>query len=393
MRIVALHTDFRLYWPARLKKLSSDLERRGDKLTIIEISGKGSPYAFASKEIHTDLDWICLYPDGKMEDIPPGKAKKEIFELLNKINPDAILSGAIAFPSGASAVDWAKKNNKAVVIFDDSKLEDVPRNFIVNGVKRAIYSNVDAILCPAEDWLPTFQHWGFNKEAVFFGEDVVDNSFWNKKADYTKSLPKHYFLTVGRQIERKNFIGLLNAFYSMQTSNPESKYELVLIGNGPQRESLENSVPDQLKNKVHFIDFQSQEDLREIYQRASVFILPSQSEQWGLVVNEAMAAGLPVIVSRQCGCAASLVQQNGFLFHANDTEQLVRILQKVDSLEKVVLKEKGNRSLEIIREWDLDRFSTGAIDAIDYATNHKRKPFYFLGKIILQKWNGRYNQG
>ncbi|MDL2323427.1 glycosyltransferase family 4 protein [Bacteroidales bacterium OttesenSCG-928-A17] len=395
MRIVALHTDFRLYWPARLKKLSSDLEQRGDELTVVEISGKGSPYSFASKETNADLNWICLFPNERMEDLNPKEAKTTVLQKLDKLMPDAILSGSIAFSSGAAAVDWAKRNDKAVVIFDDSKLEDVPRNFIVNSVKKIIYSNVDAVLCPAEDWLNTFRFWGFKKEAVFFGEDVVDNQFWTRKTTGTQELPDRYFLAVGRQIERKNFIVLLNAFYLFRKNNPDSTYELVLVGDGPERKELEKRVPEEIKNKVHFFNFKEQEELREIYQRASVFILPSLSEQWGLVVNEAMAAGLPVIVSKQCGCASSLVSenQNGFLFNAGDTEQLVAVLQKINKLKDLELKNMGKKSQEIISQWDLDRFSKGAIDAVYYAVNNRRKPFYFLAKFLLNKWNGRYNQG
>jgi Glycosyltransferase len=394
MKVVALHTDFRLYWPARLKKLYADLLQQGNELIVIEIAGRGSPYFFAEKEENRTLFWRCLFPEERMEDINPKTAKEKILKELDQIMPDAVLSGAIAFPSGASAVDWAKRNNKAVVIFDDSKLEDVPRNFMVNKIKKTIYSNVDAVLCPAKDWLPTLRYWEFKKEAVFFGENVVNNQFWSKKTNYIQTLPEHYFLTVGRQIERKNFIGLLNAFYSLHAYNPESKYELVLIGNGPERETLENSVPDKMKNKVHFLDFKSQDELREIYQRATFFILPSIAEQWGLVINEAMAVGLPVIVSKQCGCASSLVKdhQNGFIFDTNNIAELNDVLQNADRLNADQLKKMSNISLDIIQQWDLDRFSSGAREAIQYGINNKKRSS-FLSKILLSKWNGRYNQG
>lgn len=393
MKVVALHTDFRLYWPARLKHLSLELEKRGDQLTIIEIAGKGSPYAFASESNDRPDNWLCLFPEEKIEDIDPKAAKKEIFKLLNEIRPEVIIAGAIAFPSGASAVDWAKRNNKAVVIFDDSKLEDVPRGFIVNTIKKMVYANVDAIFCPAEDWIDTFQYWGFSKEAVFFGEDVVDNHYWNIKTNDTQSLPKKYFLSVGRQIERKNLKTLVDSFCLLHKQHPDTGYELVLVGNGPQRKELEYSIPIQMKEKIHFLNFKSPVDLREIYQRAAFFVLPSRSEQWGLVVNEAMAAGLPIAVSRQCGCALSLVQrnENGFVFDANDVSELTNILIKVDQLsdeERMLMAEK---SKEIIARWDLDRFSSGAIAAMEYAKENKKQPSSIFEKYLLRMWNGRYN--
>ena len=390
MRIVALHTDFRIYWPARLRHLSKKLQERGDDLFVIEIAEKGSNYAFAGHDEDNSIHWICLFPNDRIEDINPAIAKKAAIAKLNELNPDVVLSGAIAFESGATAVDWAKANDKAVVIFDDSKLEDVKRNYIVNTVKKIIYSYVDAIFCPAKEWLDTYIYWGFKEDAVFYGVDVVDNAFWQQESKSPDKGYTDYFLCVGRQVKRKNFQMVIDAFQTMQ---PERKVDLVLIGEGPERVSLENSVVGELKNRIHFLPFQDQTSLRSIYKHAITFILPSYLEQWGLVVNEAMACGLPVIVSNRCGSAQPLVKQgkNGFLFSPDNVLELRSCMEKMANLSTEEMNAMKQESLEIISQWGLDRFSEGAMAAIDYSLNNKRKPCYFLGKYLLRKWKGKYN--
>lgn len=197
MRIVALHTDFRIYWPARLKALNEALKRSGDTLHVIEIAGAGSPYSFAVKEKNTDLSWHILFPDEKPENLSGAKIKPKLFSLLDELNPDVIIAGAIAFPSGALATHWAHLKKKKIIIFDDAKINSVPRNFLVNLIKRSVYNEVDALLYPAESWDNTGNFWGFDKERIFYGLDVVDNDFWGKSY-HSKIKHDDFFVAVGR---------------------------------------------------------------------------------------------------------------------------------------------------------------------------------------------------
>ena len=104
MKIVALHTDFRIYWPARLKALNDSLESQNATLDVIEIAGKGSPYVFSNSQENKMLNWHILFPQCGPEQLKGKHIRKKLFNLLNKINPDVIIAGAIAFPSGALAV-------------------------------------------------------------------------------------------------------------------------------------------------------------------------------------------------------------------------------------------------------------------------------------------------
>ena len=94
-------------------------------------------------------------------------------------------------------------------------------------------------------------------------------------------------------------------------------------------------------------------------------------EQWGLVVNEAMAAGLPVLVSERCGCFADLVIKgvNGFGFDPYNSEQLTKLMLKISS-DDCDREKMGQASLKHIEKYSPDYFAQGFVKAVEYATTH-----------------------
>jgi glycosyltransferase involved in cell wall biosynthesis len=110
----------------------------------------------------------------------------------------------------------------------------------------------------------------------------------------------------------------------------------VLLGDGELRSSLESQVSRLgLQGSVLLPGFKQYPELPEYYARAGAFIHASTTEQWGLVVNEAMASGLPVLVSNRCGCARDLVQDgvNGFTFDPYNVEQMAELMVRVWTME------------------------------------------------------------
>lgn len=393
MRIVALHTDFRIYWPARLKALKDFLYSKGHTLDIIEIAGKGSHYEFAEKEDSSSLPWHILFPESRPEDLSGSRIKPLLFKKLNAIRPDVIIAGAIAFPSGALAVAWGQKNKARVIIFDDAKTEAVRRNGLTNFIKRAVYQGVDAMLYPAPDWIPTGQFWGFSEEQLFYGVDVVDNAFWEKKRDNCP-IDGDFMVAVGRQIPKKGFITLLQAYSLYLKTTKATAYKLVLIGDGPEHQALVDYIQEnKLDKHVQRIPFLSQEELAEIYQRAKCLICSSNNQEtWGLVINEAMACGCPIIASNECGATHTLVQDgiNGFRFSYGDIKELsdkIAALHQLDTKSHLAMCQA---SKIIIADWGLERFCQGCYDAILYATNHKKRKASLLQRTIISIWKGRY---
>lgn len=396
--LVVLHTDLRIYWRSRLLNLQKVLFKIGIRLDIIEIAGKGSPYAFEKSEPkNEDLNWHILFPEKGAEDVPSSVSQKAISELLKELDPDVVLAGAIAFQSGAGALKWKAVTGKPIIIFDDARPEDVKRNRFVNAIKKIFYHDVDAILCPAPSHSRGFIEWGFKKKEIFYGVDVVDNELFEKiyfnpqKPIETDIIPPPYFLAIGRQIEKKNWTALLSAFIQYKNEYKGSLLNLVFIGDGPLHQSLFNAA--ERRNDIFFIPFVQQSSIVQYYHQAKGLILPSRyGETWGLVINEAMAAGLPVLVSKECGSAQTLVKEgiNGWTFDPNNPEEMYDAISKLDHLSHVQWEKMSQSSIEIIKEWGLPRFSQGVLDALLYISTNRKSRTGWLSKILLKFWNGRY---
>lgn len=404
MKIAFVHTDLRLYWHARLQALQQQTKKNGWHFQVIEIAGDGSPYAFSgANSLPGNEWWSIIFPNDKMENIPPSLAAMRLYQELDKVDPDVVVAGAIAFPSGAASVRWARQRGKRVIIFDDARMQDVVRNGLVNWVKRRIHNNVDAILTPAPSHIPDYQRFGFRLEQIFFGVDVVDNVFFQERAvnarhDIDKireqfGLPKRFLLGVGRQILKKNWHGALDAWQKFKELYPASDLSLVLVGNGPCHDALRTKVQHSGIPDVYFYDFMGTNDISLFYACAEGLLLTSNpGETWGLVVNEAMAAGLPVLISRACGCAQTLVQEeiNGWLFDGGSESDICDAIIKLDQVSPVAWQAMSGASQALISNWGLERFVRGVCDAVDFVVVQPTKKIRVVDRLILKLWNGRY---
>lgn len=138
-----------------------------------------------------------------------------------------------------------------------------------------------------------------------------------------------YVVTVGQFIERKGFDLLLQAWKDVNL--PEA--ELLLIGGGGKRPEYEEFLRANHVRNVTILDFLNKEALFEYYKACDLFVLPTREDVWGLVINEAMACGLPVISSDRCNAALELTVsgENGILYPVNDTAALGDALRKLIS--------------------------------------------------------------
>lgn len=156
-------------------------------------------------------------------------------------------------------------------------------------------------------------------------------------------------ITVGQFIYRKGFDVLLRAWAKV-----DSEYELYIIGAQPTVEYKEIREKLQLSN-VHFEGFKTKEQLKSYYQAADLFVFPTREDIWGLVINEAMANGLPVITTDKCVAGLELIEngKNGYIVPANNDAELankiIEILQNDAEREEMArhsLEQIGNYTIE-----------------------------------------------
>lgn len=163
-------------------------------------------------------------------------------------------------------------------------------------------------------------------------------------------------------------------------------WSLVLLGDGPLKSDLCRLISDlRLDACVHLPGFKQYHELPVYYGLASAFVHASTTEQWGLVVNEAMASGLPVLVSNRCGCAQDLVKEgvNGFTFDPCNIEQLAQLMLKLSTLNNQ-LSTLGSASRELISQWGPERFASGLKSAVESAMGVGPKRAGIVDRFLLR---------
>ena len=231
-----------------------------------------------------------------------------------------------------------------------------------------IFSNKRVLGLPGGTGLhrKLFANYGMPSSRIFLLPMVVDNNKFTMPLAHElfDKKPTLKFIFVGRLIPLKNLKLLIRSFQTV--IKKQENIRLNIIGDGDCRNEIEKLIANtpQLKLLGKKIDF----DLFQEYKAANVLILPSFSEQWGLVVNEAMAAGLPVVCSSAVGAAHDLVLKpdTGWVFEDNNEEELTALLLDiVENPEQI--KQKAIRAQEFMRNyWNYDLYKASLNQIIDY---------------------------
>lgn len=196
-------------------------------------------------------------------------------------------------------------------------------------------------------------------EKVFIAYNTVDTDFFMQRCSQLKSKKdelknkmgiknKITVLYIGQLIERKNVKYLLKAYSKLKDGLDVA---LLIVGDGDQKNELKDLCIKDNINDVFFVAFKQKEELPQYYAMSDLFVLPSVQEVWGLVLNEAMASGLPVITTNKVGASVDLIKngENGYVVEPSNTEQLYEAMKKILSDPKI-RESMGKRSQEIIEE-------------------------------------------
>jgi glycosyltransferase involved in cell wall biosynthesis len=150
--------------------------------------------------------------------------------------------------------------------------------------------------------------------------------------------------------ERKHCDHLLEAYIQLRQQTQLSP-QLLIVGDGEKRQQLEERARSSGVDGIHFAGFRNQSELPRFFDLSTMFVLPARHEPWGLIVNEAMAAGKTVIASDQVGAAADLLHpgKNGFIFPMGDIAALRDAI--IETLAPGVAETMGEHSREILSTW------------------------------------------
>lgn len=221
-------------------------------------------------------------------------------------------------------------------------------------MKTRFVEKADGILVPgrgSHDYVKRM-----NPRAVYVAPNVVDNRRFARPEEPSTS-QDFKFIFIGRLHEDKGVDDLLTAWRHL----PEESFRLVIVGDGP----LDGLVRDAANRdpRIHFVGHVDRDELATLLRASDAFVFPSRSDPWGLVINEAMAAGLPVISTPAPGAVDDLVEDsvNGYIVPTRDPLALSEAMAELASSRERA-QAMGRRSLEIIERYSPEAAARGFHD-------------------------------
>jgi glycosyltransferase involved in cell wall biosynthesis len=299
--------------------------------------------------------------DVPYEEVRSKEAAAYVWRSLSELRPRVVIISGYYDVAAWTAWLWAKQNKAGTILWAESNEFDHPRQAWKELPKKLFVAGCDLAHVYGSSNREYIRKLGMADEKIFIKRAVADTENFLSVADGqpSKTGPR-VLLYVGRFSPEKNLPFLLRAFGKLRQDPENPKMMLDLVGYGPSENELRGLTEELgLSGVVRFRGKFPQAELPAIYRSADAFVLPSAIEPWGLVVNEAMLSGLPVLVSTQCGCAADLARpETGWTFSPWDEAELFRLLEVVAYAPREELAAKGRAALDVALEYSPQNCAT-----------------------------------
>ena len=366
MKDIKVAIQYPSFGPQHPPRLEAIYERRPTPDSVVvamEMFRKDSDYEWRPVRVKSNTYQRYTVVDDESASARKkyGKLREEVFRALDDISPDVLVVNGWGHRESRISLDWCRKNRCGIVILSDSVRENRVRFWPLELYKKWLLRGIRAGFAAGTPQARYLKYLGIPPQNIFHpGSCVVDNDYWYDMATNIRGtseiyrekfgLPERYFLSVARFLDWKNIPFLIRSYDLYKKEEKDNAIDLVICGSGSDEDRIRAEIERLKLSSVHLHGFRQVDELPVYYGLASCFILPScRFECWGFVVNEAMASGLPVLVSNMVGSAEDLVTEgvNGHTFDPNNEEELAILMSKVVSDEKERMK-MGKKSLRMI---------------------------------------------
>ncbi len=299
---------------------------------------------------------------------------KLLVKELKQFAPELMVINGYVGSVQEKAIRYCKRNKIPYAIESDTPLR-IPSNPLKAVIKNYLLNHrLNNKLCygfaggtPQKE---NFLHYGISEDRCFIMPMSVSEKRFEKEVNKLPAkeelkrdnnlVGKSVFLYAGRLAEEKNVKLLLKAFKKIESKDTA----LLILGAGAENADLIDFVSRNQMENVYFKGHVIFPEIVKYYKMADCFVLPSKAEPWGLVVNEAMSVGLPVILSSAVGCAKDLLKdnKNGFFFESENEEDLVKCFKSAMAAD---LHQMGEESKRIIEGWGMDNYLKAFNEAIE----------------------------
>ncbi|HTT75065.1 MAG TPA: glycosyltransferase family 4 protein [Candidatus Binataceae bacterium] len=289
------------------------------------------------------------------------------------------------------AILYARANRVPVLLRGDSRFGPptprTPNHQLKHLLLPRLFGFVDAFLAIGSANRDYYRHYGVSEDRIFMTPYAVDNDFFTAGAEAAsrrrEAFRAELALTPGRPVilyagklqRLKRVNDLLEACAGLAHLRPY----LLIAGDGGERDALQARARALRFDSARWPGFQNQTRMPAFYDLCDLLVLPSDNEAWGLVLNEVMNAGKPVIASDRVGAARDLIREgiNGHIVPASDVAALRDAIASVLANPARAAR-MGDASRKIVSKWNFQAGRAGLLDALEQLPSIRQRRFAYL---------------
>lgn len=384
--VAVLYLNFGPYHLARLRTIAAALRPLDCRLIGIELAATEQRYQWRVDRSDEPFEWVSLFHDRPVESITSREQSRAVRAVLSERRPAAIAIAGWSHEFLRAAIAWGRRRSIVVICGDTAAntreiaSRRLSRRWWLELAKRWLLRGVRAAHVASDPSREYMASLGVPRENIFLKYDVVDNEYFAHIAGETRAdaaawrakldLPAQYFIYGSRVLPHKNQLGLVRAYARyLENAGPDA-WSLLLVGSGRAEADVDAAIAEVRSTKLTRRPFAQREEIARCYALASALVFPSFTETWGLILNEAAAAGLPLLASNACIGADYLIRpgENGFRFDAESEESICAALLRLSATSETERLRMGEASRRIVAEWSVEAHAAELLHAIHAAS-------------------------
>lgn len=294
---------------------------------------------------------------------------------LRRAAPDCIVCGGYNYVASWQSLIWARRHRVPFFLWVESTTSDLRNGYALTEFLKVRFLHAcDGFVAAGKSSVEYLRHYKMPEEVIFTAPNAVDTRFFGQRAELIRGeaarhraeldLPSRFFLFAGRLVQEKGVFDLLQAYQALGR-DVRREVGLVFVGDGAARHALQLRAAVVTPGSIHFAGFAQRERLATYYALADVLVFPTHTDPWGLVVNEAMACGLPVISSRAAGCVADLIGSgwNGRVVSVGEVNHLTSAMDEL-ARNAELRTLMGRRSQQLIEQYSPEAWAAGLATSV-----------------------------
>lgn len=293
-----------------------------------------------------------------------------LFKEIKKNSYDIIVIGTYASINGAILNLMLKIMKKPFIINADGGFIPEKESIFSAFLKKFFLSKASYYISTGKETNKYLVHYGAKEENIFIYpfSSVLDSDVLSKPLSYTEKKKlrvksgynyKRLFVSVGSFIDRKGYDITIEAIGLNKNMFKDAGF--LIIGGGEEKEHYKELIKKYDLSNIHLIDFCSKKEIFNYYKMSDVFFFPSRYDIWGLVLNEAMACGLPSIASDNVLSAKELLEKND-IYQCFDRKKQAIILKKYADMSNLELEKMGIKNLNVIKNYTIEKMAESHIE-------------------------------